>query len=62
MRKVVVLPAPLGPSKPKQTRAGTSRSKLSTATRSPNFLETDLAVTIVEAADISLIAKQNYLF
>src|SRR5262245_19761691 len=61
MRKVVVLPAPLGPKRPKQVCAGISRSKLSTAGRSPNFLETDCTETIVDTADFVVGAKRNYL-
>ncbi len=37
MRMVVVLPAPLGPTKPDTAPDGTRRSILSTATRGPNF-------------------------
>src|SRR5262245_66448314 len=48
MRSVVVLPAPLGPSRPKQTPAGTSRSMPSTATRAPKRFTTPRASTIIE--------------
>src|SRR5574342_1009336 len=40
MRSVVVLPAPFGPSSPKQSPAGTSRSRSATATRAPKHLPT----------------------
>jgi hypothetical protein len=36
MRKVVVLPAPLGPSRPKISPCATSKEVLATAVKSPN--------------------------
>src|SRR5688500_12282427 len=50
MRTVVVLPAPLGPSRPSTVPAGTSRFTPSTATMSPNRLprsSTKMAASLI---------------
>src|SRR6266545_5861481 len=60
MRRVVVFPAPLGPRSPKQTCAGTSRSRLSTANRSPNFFEIPLASTTGAADEVCLLIDAKF--
>ncbi len=67
MRMVVVLPAPLGPMKPKMSPAPMCRSRLSTATRLPKVFVSFLISIMAPHNDIaSYFALQttdtDYLF
>jgi hypothetical protein len=60
IRIVVDLPAPLGPSNPKDSPLATSKSMASTAVKSPNFLVNPRALMSDSGIDLSYRLTQVY--